>query len=362
MKEIGVYIHIPFCNAICSYCDFCKVLYNEKWIYQYLNALKDEIEDIYSNEDVTTLYIGGGTPSCLKPKYLNQLFEIIKIFKTASLKEFTFECNLQDISIDLLNILKNNGVNRLSIGIQSFHPKKLKYMGRNHTFLEAKEKIELCRSMGFSNINIDFIYGFDFETVKMMKEDLKLFLKLKPDHISTYSLSIEENTLLKINHFNRVDEDIDAEMYKNICKILIKNHYMHYEVSNFALPHKESVHNLRYWQNKEYFGFGVSASGYVDKIRYTNTRSLTKYLKKEFTGEKDLLTNRDIMDNHLMLGFRLLKGFNIQEFENLYQVKLEEAYPIKPLIKNKDLMIKNGNIFINPDKLYIMNEILIKMI
>lgn len=358
----GVYIHIPFCKTICSYCDFCKVFYNEKWISKYLECLKDEIDDIYMNEEVDTIYIGGGTPSSLSIKHLERLFEIIKAFNMPNLKEFTFECNLNDISQEMLSVLKSNGVNRLSIGIQSFNPEKLKYMGRDHTLTEALEKIALCREMGFTNINVDFIYGFSFETIKMLEQDLKMILKLKPDHISTYSLMIEDNTLLKINDYGRVDEDVDALMYKMICKILKKNHFNHYEVSNFALLDHESIHNMRYWQNKEYYGFGLSASGYIDKIRYTNTLSLTKYLSGEYSGEKSILTEQDIMDNHLMLGFRLTNGFSIEEFNKTYNKILEDIYPIKPLVKNGDLVIKKGNIFINPDKLYIMNEILIKMI
>lgn len=358
----GVYIHIPFCKTICSYCDFCKVFYNEKWVKKYLDCLKEEIDDIYMNEEIDTIYIGGGTPSALRSKYLEYLFNILKGLNKENLKEFTFECNLNDINKELLELLSSNGVNRLSIGIESFHEEKLKYMGRSHTFIEAQEKIALCRELGFSNINIDFIYGFPFETIKMMTQDLKMILKLKPDHISTYSLMIEDNTLLKINNYNRIDDDMDAEMYKMICKILTKKHFKHYEVSNFAMQGKESLHNLRYWKNQEYYGFGLSASGYIDKIRYTNTKSLTKYLAGEYNGEKEILTKHDIMDNHLMLGFRLTEGINIQEFNEKYKVKMEDVYPTKPLTKNNDLIIKKGNIFINPDKLYIMNEILIKMI
>lgn len=358
----GVYIHIPFCKTICSYCDFCKVFYHEKWVYEYLECLKEEIEDVYNNEEIDTIYIGGGTPSSLPSKYLHKLFEIVKGFNTKNLQEFTFECNVNDITKELLEILKENQVNRLSIGIQSFDPKKLKLMGREHTFEDTKEKIKWCREFGFNNINIDFIYGFSFEDKKTIQKDVKQILSLKPNHISTYSLIIEEGTLLYLNKIERMNEDNDAEAYKWICKLLKKKGYRHYEVSNFALKGCESRHNLRYWKNLEYFGFGVSASGYIDKVRYTNTYSLTKYLKGEYTGEKELLTKKDIMDNHLMLGFRLTNGFNAKEFEDIYQVKLEDAYPIKPLLKNGDLCLKKGNIFINPDKLYIMNEILLKMI
>lgn len=362
MKEKAVYIHIPFCKTICSYCDFCKVFYNEAWVRKYLECLKAEIEDNYNDEPLESIYIGGGTPSSLSPKSLKRLFEILHLLNQEQVREFTFECNLNDINKELLEIVASNGVNRLSIGIESFHKEKLKYMGRGHTIEEAKEKINLCRSLGFNNINIDFIYGFAFENIKILKQDLKQILSLEPDHISTYSLMIEDGTLLKIRDIKRASEDEDTLMYEYICKTLEKKKYHHYEVSNFALKGKESIHNLRYWRNLEYFGFGLSASGYIDKIRYTNTKSLTKYLNQDYSGEKDLLSPRDIMDNHMMLGLRLTKGINKKEFENLYKIKMETAYPIKPLIKNGDLVIKKGNIFINPDKLYIMNEILLKMI
>ncbi len=362
MEAKGVYVHVPFCKTICSYCDFCKVFYNERWAKKYLLSLKEEIKDIYMNDPIDTIYIGGGTPSALSLEYLQQLLEIIKNLNLENLKEYTFECNLNDINDSLLMMLRKFGVNRLSIGIQSFDPQKLKYMGREHTFLEAQEKIKMCRNAGFSNINIDFIYGFGFETVKSVIQDLKMLLKLAPEHISTYSLQLEENTLLKINHFKRIDDDTDALMYKAICRLLSKKKYHHYEISNFALPGKESIHNLKYWQNKEYYGFGLSASGYIDKIRYTNTKSLTKYLNGEYSQDKEILTDKDIMDNHLMLGFRLVDGINLEEFYNLYGVQMESVYPIKPLLKNKDLILKKGNIFINPGKLYVMNEILLKMI
>ncbi len=361
-EEKAAYIHIPFCKTICSYCDFCKVFYNENWVKKYLECLKLEIEDNYNGEPLTSIYIGGGTPSSLNPKYLTSLFEIINMLNTQSVKEFTFECNLNDINRELLELLKSNGVNRLSIGIQSFHSEKLKYMGRNHTFLDAQNKINLCRSLGFHNINIDFIYGFSFETPKLLKKDLNQILALEPDHISTYSLIIEEGTILKVRNFERANDEQDANLYEIICKRLKKKKYIHYEISNFAKKGKESLHNLRYWKNLEYYGFGLAASGYLDKIRYTNTKSLTKYLKQEYSGEKELLSPRDIMDNHMMLGLRLTKGISIKEFESTYKIKLENAYPIKPLVKNGDLIIKKGNIFINPDKLYIMNEILLKMI
>ena len=358
----AVYIHIPFCKSICSYCDFCKVFYYPKWSHQYLLKLQEEIEDLYDGETVKSIYIGGGTPSVLSIKELEFLMDIIRIFKRSENCEFTFECNLDDIHEEMLHILKQAGVTRLSIGIQSFQKENLKILGRNHSFMEAKEKMALIRSCGFMNVNVDLIYAIPGENIKMVKDDLKLLLKLQPDHISTYSLMIEPNTLLWVNGVHPIAEELDEEMYETICKMLEKKGFIHYEISNFAKEGKESIHNLTYWNNEEYYGFGLSAAGYIEQIRYTNTKSLTSYLQGNFKGTEEILSKQDIMDNELMLGFRKTKGVNKQEFEEKYNVKLEDAYPIKPLLKNGDLKQKGEYIFINPDKLYVMNEILLKMI
>lgn len=362
MKKVAVYIHIPFCKSICSYCDFCKVLHNEAWISKYLEVLNNEINNYYLGEVIKTIYIGGGTPSALSTSDLNRLFEIISQFNLEALEEFTFECNLNDINEELLDILVKNKVNRLSVGIESFDKEKLEFMKRNHTFKSALEKINLCRKKGINNINVDLIYGIPNETLKVLKKDLKLLLKLNPTHISTYSLIIEKNTLIGINNTEYISEDLDATMYEMICKKLKSKNYNHYEVSNFALKGYESKHNLTYWNNEEYYGFGLGASGFLENVRYENTHNLTKYLKEDFNREQTILSKKDFMDNEIMLNLRKTQGINIKEFNTKYNTDLEEDYPIKPLLKNKDLILKKGYIFINPRKLYLMNEILLKLI
>ncbi len=358
----AVYIHIPFCKSICSYCDFCKVFYYSKWAHQYLVKLKEEILDLYDGEEVKSIYIGGGTPSVITVSELKFLMELLKIFKRSISCEITFECNLEDISKELLTILKQNQVTRLSIGVQSFQVENLKKLGRNHTFKDAFSRIALIRELGFKNINLDLIYAIPGETMKMLKEDIKCFLALKPDHISTYSLMIEPNTLLWINGTRPIKEELDEEMYRYICKSFGKKGYSHYEISNFAKPGYESIHNLTYWNNEEYYGFGLSASGYIEQIRYTNTKNLSKYLQGKYKGTEEILSKKDIMDNEMMLGLRKIKGIDKEKFEKKYQVKMEDVYPIKPLLKNGNLEEKKGYIFIPYEKLYVMNEILLKMI
>ncbi len=363
MDEIkAVYIHIPFCKQICSYCDFCKFYYDQKWVREYLMALEKEIKDRYMDEKISKIYIGGGTPSALNNEELDYLFAIIKLLNLDDNIEFTFECNLSDITEDLIDKLIANRVNRISIGIESFDPEKLEFLERNADFEDAQRKIEMCKAKGLTNINVDLMYALQNETLKMLKKDLKLFLKLDVPHISTYSLMIEPNTKLYNKKIEAIDEDLDAKMYETICKTLENEGYEHYEVSNFAKPGLASKHNLTYWDNEEYYGFGLGASGYAFRVRYTNTRSLTKYITGNYVMEKEMLGEKEMMDYEIILGLRKTKGINLKHFYEKFNVNLQNQYPVDDLVKSGDLIYKDGNIFINPDKLYIMNEILIKLV
>lgn len=358
----SAYIHIPFCKSICSYCDFCKMNYQKEWIEVYLDVLKEEIEEKYADEYLDTIYIGGGTPSCLSKEELNKLFDIIKIFNLNEEYEFTFECNVNDITEELLNILKENQVNRLSIGVESFNNNNLKLIERKHTFEDALTKINLVKNYGFNNINVDLIYALPEETLSTVKKDINQLLKLDIPHISTYSLIIEEHTKLKIKGIKEIDQDLDAKMYEYIVKKLTNNNYNHYEISNFVKKGYESRHNLTYWNNEYYYGFGLGAHGYVHGVRYENTRSFHDYLNGNYILEENILSKQQIMENELMLGLRKTKGINLNEFFNKYDINLQDVFDIKPLLKTKDLIYKNGNIFVNPSKLYVMNEILLKLI
>lgn len=363
MEKIkSVYIHIPFCNSICSYCDFCKVVYNETWIEPYLIRLKDEIDNSYMGEVIETLYIGGGTPSCLSLNELESLFTVLRTFTLSEKVEFTFECNISDLTNEKLQFLYEHGVNRLSIGIESFNKNKLEFMNRTCNFKNTKQKIKLAREIGFSNINLDLMYAIPNEKLSDLKKDLKCLLKLKPEHISTYSLMIEKNTLVGLNKVKPIEEEKDSKMYDYLCKTLKKAKYIHYEVSNFAKKGYESKHNLTYWNNEEYYGFGCGASGYVEAIRYDNTKSLTEYLKGNFVSSKSLMSKVDNMENELILGFRKLEGINLEHFYDKFEENMQNIFPIKPLVKSGELIYKDGYVYVNPKKLYVMNEILLKLI
>lgn len=359
----AVYIHIPFCNHICSYCDFPKVLHIEAFVDDYLNALKCEIEDNYDGERIKTIYVGGGSPSSLNSNERIKLFRILEIFNKAQDCEFTFEVNPDDINEELLDDLVAGGVNRVSIGIQSFDLNNLKLLERYHEYKDIEEKLELIRRRGITNINLDLMYALPNEKISTLKKDLSKFLKLNPTHISTYSLILEKNTKLTIEGTEYISEDLDAKMYDLICKTLKKNGFEHYEVSNFSKPGKYSKHNLNYWNNEEYYGFGLGASGFKASFRYSNTRNLTEYNKGNYRIEECLMTHKEQMDNEVMLGLRKLKGIDVNEFYEKYGNNIQDIYPnIVPLIKSKDLVYHDGYLYIPENKIYIMNEILVRIL
>ena len=348
------YIHIPFCKKICSYCDFCKIFYNDIFINKYLDSLENEINSYYNNEVLDTLYIGGGTPSSLSLDELKRLFSMLEKLNKNSNLEFTIECNIEDITEDKLKLFKDNGVNRLSIGIESFNEDNLRFMERPSINLD---KIYLAKKY-FNNINLDLIYALPNETLDILNSDLDKVLELNPKHISIYSLIIEPNT--KIKDVKPIDDELDYEMYKLICNRL--SDYNHYEVSNFAKEGYESKHNLTYWNNEEYYGFGLGASGYVNDVRYTNTKSINNYIKNEYNIVEEKLTQEDKEKYELIMGFRKLNGINLDTYKNKYNKDLLDNPVINKLLKEEKLIIKNNNIMINNKYFYLQNNILIELI
>ena len=355
----AAYIHIPFCKTICSYCDFCKMFYNKDLVDKYLIELEKEINKNYKGEKLKTIYIGGGTPSTLNENQLKKLLNIIKIFKLEQDYEFTVECNIENITKEKLEILYENKVNRLSVGIQTFNEKYLKFLNRNHKKEEITKKIILAKTIGFKNINIDLMYAFPKETLEELESDIDEFLKLDIEHISTYSLIIEPHTKLYIDKIKNIDEDLDRKMYDLICKKL--NNYNHYEISNFGKKGYESIHNLTYWNNEFYYGFGLGASGYINNIRYDNTKNINEYLKGNYIKNKEILTKNIEIENEFILGLRKINGINIEKFNKKYD-NIFKYDVVNRLLKQKKLITDNKNIYINKDYIYTSNNILIEFI
>lgn len=351
----SVYVHIPFCETICSYCDFCKFYYNEEMADVYLEALEKEIIDNYNDELIETIYIGGGTPTSLTIKQLKQLFETIKKLKTNNL-EYTIECNIENINEEKLVLFKEYGINRISVGIQTFSEKALKYLNRNHT-KEVFEKIKIIKKY-INNINVDLIYAIPNQTLEDLENDVNLILELNISHISTYSLIIEDHTILKNNGVNNIDEELDFEMYKLICNKF--KDYEHYEISNFGKI--KSNHNLTYWNNEEYFGFGLGASGYINDVRYDNTKSFNSYIRGNYRLTEEYQTNVIKIENEFILGLRKLEGININIFKEKYNIDVKDIKNVNELINAKKLILEDDKLFISQEYIYTSNDILINFI
>ncbi len=358
----AVYIHIPFCEKICSYCDFCKVLYNEVLVDKYLDALEREIRTVYVGEKIKTLYIGGGTPSSLNIRQLKRLFEIINIFDKECLEEFTVEANFESTTLEKLDLFKKSGVNRLSFGLESTNKKHLEFLNRNFDKNHAKEIVKYAKDIGIDNINTDLIYALKNETIEDVKKDLDFIIGLDIKHISTYSLIIEKNTLLNVLGTKNISEDLDFEMYEFICKYLKDNGFKHYEISNFCKDEYHSKHNTVYWKNLEYYGFGVGASSYINNKRIANTRSFNKYFSGNYILTQETVDEKDKIMYEVILGLRLSMGINKNDFYNKFGKRLEECYNYSRLIQNGFIKDTGDNVFIPEDKFYISNEIMLEFI
>ena len=318
--------------------------------------LEKEVKERYKGEKVKTIFIGGGTPTSLSLDELKRLFDIIRIFDVEDTLEYTIESNIESIDEDKLELMREYGINRISIGVESFDDDTLKILGRKHNKKDIFNKIELVKKY-FDNINIDLIYAV-YNDIKILEEDIKYFLKLDIPHISTYSLIIEDNTMLKINGTKNIDEDLDYEMYKYIEKTLEDNNYKHYEISNYAKEEYKSKHNLVYWNNDEYYGFGLSSTSYINNKRIVNTKNLTKYLNSNYKGTEEIEDTSTRMENEIMLGLRKLDGINLNIFRDRYGKDIEEVFDIDELIKGNYLVKDNNYLRINKKYMYISNEII----
>ena len=357
----SAYIHIPFCSSICSYCDFCKLFYNEKLVNDYLTSLEKEIITRYKNEELNTLYIGGGTPSCLSMKELKKLFKIINIFKLSHNYEFTIEVNVNDITEEKLSLFKKNKVNRISIGIETVNSKFMPFLNRYCEKEDVLNKINIVKKY-FDNFNIDLMYAFPNQSVEEVIDDLSFVVELNPKHISIYSLIIEEHTKIYIDKVKPIDEEIESSMYYKIIDYLKAKGFNHYEISNFSLSGFESKHNLVYWNNEKYYGFGLGASGYIDNIRYTNTRNIYKYNELSYDYLSEKIDKKINMEYEMILGLRKTSGILKKDFIKKFSFPIEESFDIIELVNNKLLIDDGERIYIPEDKLYISNSILVNFV
>ena len=335
MRERGIYVHIPFCKSKCLYCDFNSFAKKDECIEPYIKSLIKEIEEYAKvNKDilVKTIYIGGGTPSYIKEKYIKEIINTIKQnFEIINNAEITIEVNPGTVNKRKLECYYKSGINRLSIGLQSSNEKLLKLIGRVHNFEDFLETIRMAQSVGFTNINADCMIGLPTQNIYDVEETLNVLINLRLTHISVYSLIIEPNTPIekKINsgELKLPDEEIERYMYWFAKRKLEENGYLHYEISNFAKPLYRSKHNLDCWNQKEYKGFGVSASSYENGIRYNNIADIDKYIKNIENNNikanyiiEEKQDKEAMMKEYMLLGLRKIAGVNINEFIKKFEI------------------------------------------
>ena len=314
----GLYVHIPFCKKRCLYCDFYSttLLGRRK---EYVEALLKEIEarKNEASEPIRTIYIGGGTPSTLET---GDIQRILRAIDTANTEEITVEVNPGDVTPEYLQALREAGVNRLSIGVQSFQDELLRLIGRRHNGEQAKEAVLRAQRAGFDNLSIDLMYALPTQTMEAWKADIKQALMLHIQHISCYGLMYEEGTALTTMRDNgevtAIDEDEENAMYDILCERLKEAGLVHYEVSNFALPGFEARHNSRYWDHTPYIGIGAGAHSLVGRVRSWNPNDVEKYIQGGFVREQERLTDKDWYNETIMLGLRTNKGIDKKELSN----------------------------------------------
>lgn len=371
---LGLYIHIPFCRKICSYCDFYKMVVSDDFKVKFFEYMIKEfslLDNSVSNVD--TIYIGGGTPSSVSLELLEKLFITLeKRIDLTKIKEFTFEINPEDINLDLLNLLKKYHVNRLSIGVQTFNQKHLKLLNRITEYNDLSLKINLIKQIGFENYSFDLIYALPNQTIDELLDDLKLVCSLEPKHVSTYSLILEEHTILNhlynLNKWEKIDEELDEKMYFKIIEFLKEYGIYQYETSNFSKPGFESKHNLIYWNNEHYFSIGPSSSGYLNNVRYKVISNIKKYYEgldqnKINYEEYDVLTIDDMMEEEILLGLRKKIGVSKKRFFEKYNLSLTEIFPNIIKLINEGLLDDDGEYIFIPTKYqYIANFIIVRIL
>lgn len=325
MSPTSAYIHIPFCRGgKCNYCSFTSFPDTDKKD-KYFSCLEEEINTYYKGKKLKTLYFGGGTPSAIETKYLSKIY---KNFNLENNAEKTIEVNPNDVNQTYMTELYDIGFNRISMGAQSFDDDILKTIGRRHSAKEIYKAVETIKNAGFKNISIDLIYGLPNQTLEGFRHDLTEALNLGIQHLSLYGLKIEEGCYFyKHPPKNLPDGDMQADMYLLAGDITKDYGFEHYEISNYSLPNYYSRHNTNYWKANEYYGFGISAHGYIDGVRYGNAETFDDYFKAPATHKQTkVLTEQEKLEEKIFLGFRLSNGINIEEINNEFNINFKKKY------------------------------------
>lgn len=367
----GLYIHIPFCESKCIYCDFYSMANNNHLIDKYIDALLVEAaqrKNELNSETITTVYLGGGTPSLLSITQLSKLVNgLKKVFDFSAVEEFTIEENPDDVTADYIQQAKSLGINRVSMGVQSFNDEDLRFINRRHTAKQATDAIHIIKEAGINNISIDLIYGIPGQNIEIWKNNVDTAISLSVQHISAYTLMYEEGTRLSVmrslGKITEVDDDVVAAMYDYLVAQLKSNGYTHYEISNFALPGFHSRHNSSYWNFTPYLGLGVAAHSFDGTVRRFNPSNLKMYLDTLGEGnlcvEVEKITKAEKYDEYVMLRLRTADGIDADELmhrfdEEYYQFFIEKT---KPLVSEGSLINENGRYYIPENHIMISDNI-----
>lgn len=378
MKTVGIYVHVPFCKQKCKYCDFISFQNCENYFDDYFECLKKEItekaNEINSENKeilIDTIYFGGGTPSIVCEKYieevLNKIYEYYNVSENA---EITVEVNPGTVDKFKLEKYFEIGINRLSIGLQSTDDKLLKMLGRIHTYKEFENTYDLARKIGFKNINVDLMIGLPNQSLENVHDSLEKIVQKNPEHISVYSLIIEENTkmfdLIEKGELELPDEDVERKMYWSVKKFLEENGYIHYEISNFSKSGFESKHNANCWNQHEYLGFGIAAHSYFNNIRYSNIDNLRQYIEN-WKNEQSVYNivfhehqnKDDMMKEFMMLGLRKIDGVKISEFKEKFVDNPIFVFrnQLNKLVKEGLIEVLENNIRLSDKGLDLANEV-----
>lgn len=354
----SAYIHVPYCSSKCHYCSFVSFC-DRSSVEKYLDCLDKEINHYYDGEALKTIYTGGGTPSSLKPF---QIKNILDKFSYDKFCEKTIELNPEDIDNDYLSQLYDVGINRISLGCQTFDDEILKTINRRHNSKKVKDSVRMAQKIGFKNISLDFIYGLPNQTLRDFLDNLNEAVELDIAHISLYGLKIEEGCYFYKNPpKNLPDDDMQADMYLAAIENLINRGFEHYEVSNFSKPGFRSKHNLTYWKNEEYYGFGVAAHGYKNGIRYENKINIKDYLENPFEHRSETkLTKKDKLEEEIFLGFRIMDGIDVQKINQIYGCDFKNLYKdvLEKYLKYNLILPTQNGYKLSPNGILVSNDVL----
>lgn len=369
MKEISLYIHIPFCDQKCFYCDFPSFAGKDDLKDKYIEALIKEIKSKVNDYKIKTIFIGGGTPSSLEVYQLEELLKVVATLNLSNELEYTMECNPGSINREKLEVLKKYKVNRISMGLQAVQDSLLKSIGRIHDYEKFEKNFREARECGFNNINVDLIFGLPNQSLDNWRESLERIITLNPEHISSYSLIIEEGTafykLYEDDKLNVPTEELEREMYNLSKELLLKAGFHQYEISNYGKIGYECRHNLAYWNMESWIGVGSAASSYIDNKRLTNTSEVEKYIEGMRSGnpiidEEIINSLNDNIEEFMFMGLRKINGISISEFEKRFKKSIDDIYgDLINKYENKKLLIRDKDrIYLSPKGIEWSNQIM----